>query len=65
MYATTEARPAILAVNAYTTTFEDQISSVVFTSTRSMVATGDETYSIPLEQVFDMVYAFRTGVTSV
>ena len=30
-----------------------------------MIATGDDTYNIPLDTQFSMVWAFRSGVTQV
>ncbi len=53
----------MLAINSYTTSFVDYGSYVIFTSTRGMTAAGDDTYDIPLDTQFSMVFAFLPGVT--
>ena len=63
LYSVQEQEPTVLAINSYTTSFVDYGSYVVFTSTRSMTATGDDTFDIPLETQFSMVFAFLPGVT--
>ncbi len=63
LYSVQEQKPSVLTINSYTTSFVDHGSYVVFTSTRSMTATGDEKFDIPLETQLSMVFAFLPGVT--
>jgi len=55
----------VLPINSYTTSFVNLGTSVLFTSTRGMTATGNDTYDIPLDTQFNMVYAYLPGVTKV
>jgi hypothetical protein len=64
MYSVTEQPPTKL-INSYTTSFVVQDTYVLFTTTRGMIATVDDTYDIPLDTQFSMVYAFLPGVTKV
>ncbi len=65
MYSVTTKAPTVLAENAYTTTFELETNNIIFTSTRSMTATSLDTYDIPLDTTFNMIYSFQTNVTKV
>ena len=64
MYSTGQVTPTNQSQNAYTTTFVDDTSttnSVIFTTTRSMQPTDNDTYSIPLDTEFSMIYAYYAG----
>ena len=64
MYSTGQVTPTNQSQNAYTTLIVDDTSttnSVLFTTTRSMLPTDNDTYSIPLDTEFSMIYAYYTG----
>jgi len=62
LYLVQEQEPAVRAINSYKTSFVDYGSYVVFTTTRSITATGDDTFDIPLETHFSMFFTFLPGV---
>lgn len=60
MYSSGNSHPQTNQVNTYTTTVTQDLTSNmnVFVSYRALEATGDDTYTIPLDQNIKMVYAF-------
>lgn len=65
MYSTTENDPTVLPINSYTTTYQDFGNYVIFDTTRSMTASGNDTYDIPLDTTFSMVWAFNKPAINV
>ncbi len=64
MYATGEHKPTILTGNAYSTVINSNNATFVeFTSTRPLQATAPDSYVIPLDQMFSIVYSFRLSPT--
>ena len=58
LYSTSHDKPKTLTPNSYVTTFVVQAASTQFYSSRTLVASGKDTYNIPLDSVIKMIYAY-------
>lgn len=58
MYSPAMVDPTVLATNAYTTTVTNTATEASFKSTRPLTPSEGDTYIIPLDMVFDTIWAY-------